>query len=255
MESIKENLGKVAITVEKDYWSIDKAYDRLVIVEVKGAYKTYISRKPVPAGTMLNDREYWIPFSSLKEELIGNYTAWVNKINAVLENDIFVERTKEVIRKEQEREVDLLYSRIDQIKAIFPDNVLSTFILYDCAFDLTEKDEMYIINGSLEQVYENIPGSINNISRGRYLYYTTLNGDTHSIRVYFIIQVNVDTNNSNLEDTIPIIPDEGYYINASCISQEGYPKEQDNRAQINNNTNLYMEIYESATFVIKAKKE
>ena len=83
MESIKENLGKVAITVEKDYWSIDKAYDRLVIVEVKGAYKTYISRKPVPAGTMLNDREYWIPFSSLKEEIIADYRAWVNKINAV----------------------------------------------------------------------------------------------------------------------------------------------------------------------------
>ena len=81
MNIIKQNLGKVAITVEKDYWNINRYYDRLVIVEVKTKFATYISRKPVPAGIYINNREYWIPFSSLKEELVDNYNAMLNKLN------------------------------------------------------------------------------------------------------------------------------------------------------------------------------
>lgn len=65
-----DKLGKVAITVEKDYWSSSKDYDKLTIVEVENQYKTYISRKPVPAGTSLSNREYWIPFSSLVEQVV-----------------------------------------------------------------------------------------------------------------------------------------------------------------------------------------
>lgn len=56
-----ESLGKVAITVEKDYWDVSKKYDRLVIVEERNTYTTYISRRVVPAGKQLSDREYWIP--------------------------------------------------------------------------------------------------------------------------------------------------------------------------------------------------
>lgn len=56
----KENLGKVSVTVEKDYWLQDKCYDRLVIVQQEGG-GTYISRKPVPSGKELTDRNYWIP--------------------------------------------------------------------------------------------------------------------------------------------------------------------------------------------------
>ena len=87
MELAKECLGKVAITVEKDYHDINKAYDRLVIVEEKGRWRTYISRKPVPVGVRLNDREYWIPFSSLTEELITEERAILNKLKEYLIND------------------------------------------------------------------------------------------------------------------------------------------------------------------------
>lgn len=83
MEAIKEQLGKVAITVEKDYWDIKKAYNRLVIVELKGQYKTYISRVPVPAGVSINNRDFWIPFSSLSEEASAKITAVYNKINYI----------------------------------------------------------------------------------------------------------------------------------------------------------------------------
>lgn len=63
METYKDKLGKVSVTVDKDYWSIDKEYDKLVIVERQGTGTTFISRKPVPKGTSILNREYWIKFS------------------------------------------------------------------------------------------------------------------------------------------------------------------------------------------------
>ena len=62
MEVKVESLGKVCVTVDKDYWSSEKSYDKLVIVEVAGV-GTFISRKPVPARTNINDRIYWIPIT------------------------------------------------------------------------------------------------------------------------------------------------------------------------------------------------
>lgn len=79
MELQTDNLGKVSVTIEKDYWDINKDYDKLTIVQVKDKFKTYISRKPVPAGAVLTDREYWIPFSSLKEDIILDYNAFTDK--------------------------------------------------------------------------------------------------------------------------------------------------------------------------------
>lgn len=79
MELQTDNLGKVSVTIEKDYWDINKDYDKLTIVQVQDKYKTYISRKPVPAGAVLTDREYWIPFSSLKEDIILDYNAFTDK--------------------------------------------------------------------------------------------------------------------------------------------------------------------------------
>lgn len=57
-----DNLGKVSITVEKDYWNINKCYDKLVAVEREG-YGAYLSRKPVPEGIYIDNREYWIRLS------------------------------------------------------------------------------------------------------------------------------------------------------------------------------------------------
>lgn len=75
-----DKLGKVAITVEENYWSLKKDYDKLTIVEQEGVFATFISRKPVPAGTVLTDRKYWIPFSSLKEEIVLQFNELVNEL-------------------------------------------------------------------------------------------------------------------------------------------------------------------------------
>ena len=71
MKLAKDNLGKVAVTVSDSYWDINKDYPKLLIIEVKDQYQTYISRRPVPAGTQITNRKYWIPFSSLKEQIKG----------------------------------------------------------------------------------------------------------------------------------------------------------------------------------------
>lgn len=58
-----ERLGKVAITVDENYWDPNKSYDRLVIVQNRNDGICYISRVRVPAGQVLSqsDRYYWIP--------------------------------------------------------------------------------------------------------------------------------------------------------------------------------------------------
>lgn len=73
MESVIKKLGKTSVTVEKDYHSSKKEYNKLTVVEEEGAFKTYLSRKPVPVGIELTNREYWIPFSGVLESIVFDY--------------------------------------------------------------------------------------------------------------------------------------------------------------------------------------
>lgn len=91
-----DKLGKVAVTVEENYWSIDKDYDKLTIVEQEGNFGTFISRKPVPAGTPLTNRTYWIKFSSLKEEIVLEFSRLVNDLRITNET---IEQKEEEIYK------------------------------------------------------------------------------------------------------------------------------------------------------------
>ena len=77
-------LGKVSCTVSKDYWSSEKDYDKLTIVEKEGVFGTFISRKPVLAGTPLTNREFWIPFSSVKESIVLDYNSFKDKYDKQL---------------------------------------------------------------------------------------------------------------------------------------------------------------------------
>lgn len=91
MQTQINNLGKVSITVDKDYWDINNEYDRLTIVEVEHKYCTYLSRKDVPSGIDVSDRNYWIPFSSLTENVaedIRNFKTEIIGIVRELNNKI-----------------------------------------------------------------------------------------------------------------------------------------------------------------------
>ena len=71
MFTAKQILGKVAITIEEDYWSRFKCYDKLVIVEKQDS-GLYISRKPVPPLVDITNRHYWIPFNIIRPESQGS---------------------------------------------------------------------------------------------------------------------------------------------------------------------------------------
>lgn len=100
MQLQTDNLGKVSITVEEGYWDIHKDYDKLTVVEKEGTFGTFISRKPVPAGIELTNREYWIPFSSLKEEILIDYNAFLDKYKDQL--DLYDEAIEDFKNKTSE---------------------------------------------------------------------------------------------------------------------------------------------------------
>lgn len=56
-------LGKVTLTAEGVYDST-KEYDRISLVYDPNSYISYISKQNVPAGTALNNTEYWQPLNS-----------------------------------------------------------------------------------------------------------------------------------------------------------------------------------------------
>ena len=67
MKTIKQYLGKVSITCNGT-WDINRQYDRLCLVN-DGFFASYISRVSVPAGTPLENRDYWQPVASLKDDV------------------------------------------------------------------------------------------------------------------------------------------------------------------------------------------
>lgn len=119
MKTQTDNLGKVAITVEQGYWDINKHYDKLTVVEVKDRFATYISRVPVPSGISLDDRKYWIPFSSLKEEVLLAYNGWVNRYGSVLTSQA------EAMNSIQEK-INEIYSSLPKGIIFYADEVIYT---------------------------------------------------------------------------------------------------------------------------------
>ena len=106
MESVIEKLGKVSVTVEKDYHSSEKEYNKLTVVEEQGAFKTYLSRKPVPVGIELTNREYWICFSGVLESITFDYLKFKRDYasgKALENNSLVVTKLMERIDKLSER--------------------------------------------------------------------------------------------------------------------------------------------------------
>lgn len=57
MKAVKVNLGKVSITVHGIWEDID--YDKLTLVYHEERNASYISKRPVPKGTLISDTKYW----------------------------------------------------------------------------------------------------------------------------------------------------------------------------------------------------
>ena len=115
MKAVKVNLGKVSITVN-GIWE-DKDYDKLSLVYHKEKNATYISKRPVPKGTIISDRKYWnlIVQGAIPDTTIGEiYTR--DEIDYVLASSI--ETIKQYVNTNLENyynkeEIDNLISNID----------------------------------------------------------------------------------------------------------------------------------------------
>lgn len=79
MQQYKKTLGKVMMTAEGTYDS-NKEYDPISLITDEETGKSYISRKEVPAGTQINNREYWQPVAS--SGIIDNGVIILNRKNS-----------------------------------------------------------------------------------------------------------------------------------------------------------------------------
>ena len=115
MKAVKVNLGKVSVTVYPIWEDID--YDKLTLVYHKEKNATYISKRPVPKGTIISDRKYWnlIVQGAIPDTTIGEiYTR--DEIDYVLASSI--ETIKQYVNTNLENyynkeEIDNLISNID----------------------------------------------------------------------------------------------------------------------------------------------
>ena len=78
MNQYKKILGKVMMTAE-DVWDINKKYEPISLVTDEETNKSYISRKDVPVGIQINNREYWQPVAS--SGIIDNGVIILNRKN------------------------------------------------------------------------------------------------------------------------------------------------------------------------------
>ena len=115
MKAVKVNLGKVSITVHGIWEDID--YDKLTLVYHKERNATYISKRPVPKGTIISDRKYWslIVQGAIPDTTIGEiYTR--DEIDYVLASSI--ETIKQYVNIQltnyyNKKEIDNIIANID----------------------------------------------------------------------------------------------------------------------------------------------
>lgn len=84
MKIKEKDLGKVSVTVERDPYDSKKDYPKLTVVEDQTTIATYISRKAVPAGTALSNREYWICLGRIDTNAVTYITNVRNSLNAII---------------------------------------------------------------------------------------------------------------------------------------------------------------------------
>lgn len=154
-----DDLGKVSITIAQNYWDINKDYDKLTVVQVEDKFATYISRKPVPAGTVLTDRVYWIPFSSLKEDIVIDYNGFKDKYGKEL-----------VLIKDRLNTLEEISSRYVQLEDKVKNLTELAEVNIEKSDDLIERSQAIIEQAENNKVVlDSLPSQILNNTRVEYI--------------------------------------------------------------------------------------
>ena len=105
MRTEKEELGKVSLTADGQ-WDINNHYERLCLVH-DGYFASYLSRKEVPKGILLTNKEYWQPIANLRDDVRVDYETfkkWIKenfedfKENVLKDQELFKEYIKENVQ-------------------------------------------------------------------------------------------------------------------------------------------------------------
>ena len=66
---MSEYIGRRIVPVHGGVWDGSKTYEELTIVLYEASGDSYISRRPVPAGTVIGDKNYWMLFSLYSQQI------------------------------------------------------------------------------------------------------------------------------------------------------------------------------------------
>ena len=119
MKAVKVNLGKVSITVHGIWEDID--YDKLTLVYHKERNATYISKRPVPKGTIISDRKYW---SLIVQGAISDST--IKEIYTKDEIDYIIASSIQTIKDYVDTQLTNYYNK-EEIDNIFTNIDLSNY--------------------------------------------------------------------------------------------------------------------------------
>ena len=66
---MSEYIGRRIVPVHGGVWDGSKTYEELTIVLYEASGDSYISRRPVPAGTVIGDKNYWMLYSLYSQQI------------------------------------------------------------------------------------------------------------------------------------------------------------------------------------------
>lgn len=241
MELYKQDLGKVCLTMNGKF-DPTISYEELccVYVEDDSTLRSFISRKPVPAGTDIYDREYWQPicygggsptpsqYYTLK--VITTPSDATVLINGVAQNEITA-KAGTVVNVEVSRDGYKTYTAYktlthdETLRVTLEKEAVETFTLY--VDTVTPSNAVVKLNGSVTKQLTVTKGTIVNIEANAsgYKPYTsniTVNSDKHiSIVLEKIVVVyNTVTINPTPSDATVIINN----VSSTGITNKNYPQ-------------------------------
>ena len=66
---MSEYIGRRIVPVHGGVWDGGRDYEELTIVLYEASGDSYISRRPVPAGTVIGDKNYWMLYSLYSQQI------------------------------------------------------------------------------------------------------------------------------------------------------------------------------------------
>jgi hypothetical protein len=181
---MSEYIGRRIVPVHGGVWDGGRDYEELTIVLYEASGDSYISRRPVPAGTVIGDKNYWMLYS-LYSQQIANAVKEMQETDAAVRAELSAAESRmenrvteaETLTNQNKSE---LSSRMDGIDERLDANVsASTDADADYAAEVVDarvnsKGETYDSLGTHLRAIGNGEGILEGAIDGRHLVYSKI---------------------------------------------------------------------------------